>query len=71
MLILQPAFGVVCGNVWALRLHYHWPTIHSHMGRPNVFIGWWNRLSAVLWLSMGSLRIDGVNSLAQLSWLSI
>ena len=70
MPVLQPTFGIVCGNYWVLRLHYHWPTIHRWMGRPNVLIGQWNKLSAVLWLSVGSLRNDGANSLAQLNWLS-
>ena len=41
------------------------------MGRPNILIRQWNRLSTVLWLSGGSLRINGANSLAQLNWLSI
>ena len=52
-------------------LHYLRPTIHSRMGRPNILIGQWNRLSTVFWLRMGYLRIIGVNSLAQLNWLSI
>ena len=70
MAVLQPTFGVVCGNYWVLGLYYRWPTTHRWMGRPNVLIRQWNKLSAVLWLSMGSLRNDGVNSLAQLNWLS-
>ena len=36
-----------------LRLHYHQPTIHSWMGRLNILIGQWNRLSTVLYLSGG------------------
>ena len=71
MPILQPTFGVICGNFWVLRLHYHRPAIHRRMGRLNVLIGQWNRLSAVLWFSVGSLRNHGANSLAQLNWLSI
>ena len=71
MLILQPIFGAVCGNCRVLGLHYHRPTIHRRMGRLNILIGQWNRLSAVLWLSMGSLKNDGANSLTQLNWLSI
>ena len=71
MLVLQPTFGTVCGNCWVLGLHYLQPTIHSQMGRLNILIGQWNRLSTVLWLSGGSLRIVGANSLAQLNWLSI
>ena len=70
MPVLQPTFGVVCGNYWVLGLHYRRPTTLRRMGRPNVLIGQWNKLSAVLWLSVGSLRNDGANSLAQLNWLS-
>ena len=55
------------GSRAALSLAYH-PQMD---GRPNILIGQWNRLSAVFWLSMGSLRNDGTNSLAQLNWLSI
>ena len=66
ILVLQPTLGAVCGNCWYLGLHYRRPTIHSRMGRPNKLIGQWNRLSTVLWLSVGSLRIDGAISLAQL-----
>ena len=47
MLVLQPTFGAVYGNCWVLGLHYLWPTIHSLMGRPNILIRQWNRLSAV------------------------
>ena len=71
MLTLQPTFGAVCRNCWVLRRPYHCPTIHSWMGRPNVLIRQCNRLSIVFWLSGVSLRNDGVNSLAQLNWLSI
>ena len=71
MPVLQPTFCIICGNYWVLGLHYRWPTIHRRMGRLNVLIRQWNRLSTVFWLSMGSLRNDGVNSLAQLNWLSI
>ena len=71
MLVLQTTFGVICRNCWVIRLHYHWPTIHRWMGRPNILIRQWNKLSDMLWLSIGSLRIDGANSLAQLNCLSI
>ena len=64
--------GAVCGNCWVLGLHYHQPTIHRSNGQTeHVLIGQWNRLSTVLWLSLGSLRINGANSLAQLNWLLI
>ena len=72
MLHFTAIFGAVCGNCWVLGLHYLQPTIHSQMGRPNVLIRQWNRLSTVLYgLAWVSLRIDGANSLAQSNWLSI
>ena len=71
MLVLQPTFGAVYRNSWALRLHYLLPTLQSWMGRLNVLIRQWNSLSAVLYLSGVYLRIVGANSLAQLDWLSI
>ena len=70
MPVLQPTFGIVwelLGSRVALSSAYH----PRWMGRPNVLIKQWNRLSAVFKLSMGSLKNDGANSLAQLNWLSI
>ena len=49
MLILKPTFGAFCGNYWVLGLHYLWPTIHSWMGRLNILIRQWNRLSTVFY----------------------
>ena len=71
LLILQPIFGTVCGNCWVLGLHYCRPIIHSQIGRPNVLIRQLSKLSTVLWLRRGYLRIIGANFLAQLNWLSI
>ena len=62
-----PCLWELLGSKVALSSAYHPQTD----GRANVPIRQWNRLSVVLWLSMGSLRNDGVNSLTQLNWLSI
>ena len=64
-------WSLFVGIIGGLSLNYLQSTILSQLGRPKVLIRQWNRLSSVLWLSGGSLRIIGMNSLAQSNWLSI